>query len=125
MREEDIARIHGAAYRELARRFGGYLRTYTQTVSPGGVGTATRMLQADADRVYVMFFNTGAGGVQVSPSPKLITQGGFTIQALAEREFNLTDHATLPTEEWWVNGAVPDAILCIFCRLESQKLGGS
>jgi hypothetical protein len=111
--------VHGAAYIDLVRRFGGTFRTYKTQVDGLGVAVPVDLLPGDAERVFILFINNGVGGVSVTPTPPRVGVANISIGVGADRAFNINDHATLPTDQWWLLAAVGDSVTVVACRRES------
>jgi hypothetical protein len=117
-----MPRAYGAALQELELRFGGPLRTTTRTVAMAGAGVPVEIAQADADRVLLIVLNQGVGNVGIAPSSNILLTGSLTLPVgSGERTFNINDHGTLPTENWFGIGAVADNVLVISCKRETDR----
>lgn len=110
MAEDIFPGIHGAAYKELAKRFGGLFRTTFRIVAAPGVGVAAELAKGNADRVFILFQNVGANGVTIGTTPQMAASAGLTVAPLTDRSFNLNDHAVLPCETWYITGAVTEGL---------------
>jgi hypothetical protein len=111
--------VHGAALRDLARRFGGYLGPKLTQAIGAGAGVPVQALQADPERVFVLFVNTGVGVISISPFGSILTTGGISISPGSDRSFNVNDHGSLPTEPWWMLAGVGDNLTILIVRRET------
>lgn len=114
--------VHGAALKDLARRFGGYLRSRFTVVATTVVGDVITLAQANADRVYIAFYNVGGGNVTIGISPQMTLSGGLIVAPMTDRAFNLIDHAVLPTEHWTMTGAAGNGLGVLEVVRESAYL---